>query len=344
MENNNAGSAPGLDLAAKHSDGWPSEIYLNAGDDPLSHFSEYADVSWCDHPQGESDVRYVRANIPATTPACCSLVGSDEYALNVLESCANWLLTRAETSWAKEFSHGGLMRQYAGSLREIRAALTHRATTAAPGLIDAARVAVTTLADKKWADITSPELIALAKLRNALAAAPDTATAAADPQGDTASASTETPELHALLGRWLSARDYYHSEDSEQVQSAWNNFIAHLDSRQQQGDLTDLLPSTYYMDPPDGGDVSVREQFARMACDAARYRWLKECNGGSIGIVAWHRDEDKEMVLTERYADEAIDADRAAQAQPVAYAGTGKLELYKAQRDELIESINNAGQ
>lgn len=45
------------------TDGWPSEIYLNAGDDPLGHFDEYADVSWCDHPQGENDVRYVRAEL-----------------------------------------------------------------------------------------------------------------------------------------------------------------------------------------------------------------------------------------------------------------------------------------
>jgi hypothetical protein len=37
-----------------------------------------------------------------------------------------------------------------------------------------------------------------------------------------------------------------------------------------------LLPGTYYMDPPDGGDVSVYEQMRRMAKDAARYRWLRD--------------------------------------------------------------------
>lgn len=47
---------------------------------------------------------------------------------------------------------------------------------------------------------------------------------------------------------------------------------------------------------------------AELEKDAARYQWLKECNGGSIGIVAWHQDEEKEMVLVEQYADEAIDA------------------------------------
>jgi len=48
------------------------------------------------------------------------------------------------------------------------------------------------------------------------------------------------------------------------------------------------------------------------ARDAARYRWLKERNGGPIGIVAWHRDEEQEMVLVDDHADAAIDAAIAA--------------------------------
>jgi hypothetical protein len=35
------------------------------------------------------------------------------------------------------------------------------------------------------------------------------------------------------------------------------------------------LPGVYYMDPPDGGDVSVLKQIKRMAKDAARYRLLR---------------------------------------------------------------------
>ena len=31
-----------------------------------------------------------------------------------------------------------------------------------------------------------------------------------------------------------------------------------------------------YLDPPDGGSVPLAEQVARMAKDAARYRWLRE--------------------------------------------------------------------
>ena len=50
----------------------------------------------------------------------------------------------------------------------------------------------------------------------------------------------------------------------------------------QQGDvvstdeLSALLPGVYYMDPPDGGSVTVLEQVRRMAEDAARYRWLRD--------------------------------------------------------------------
>ena len=36
--------------------------------------------------------------------------------------------------------------------------------------------------------------------------------------------------------------------------------------------LVALLPGTYYMDPPDGGSVTLLEQLRRMAKDAERYR------------------------------------------------------------------------
>ena len=39
------------------------------------------------------------------------------------------------------------------------------------------------------------------------------------------------------------------------------------------------LPGSYYMDPPDGGDVTPLEQIRRMADDAARYRWLRNDDG-----------------------------------------------------------------
>lgn len=49
-------------------------------------------------------------------------------------------------------------------------------------------------------------------------------------------------------------------------------------------DFVSLLPGTYYMDPPDGGSVTVLEQFKRMARDASRYRMVRQemfYNGGA---------------------------------------------------------------
>lgn len=45
----------------------------------------------------------------------------------------------------------------------------------------------------------------------------------------------------------------------------------------------EALPGVYYMDPPDGGDVSLGEQVLRMGNDAQRYR--KWRHGASARIV-----------------------------------------------------------
>ena len=39
--------------------------------------------------------------------------------------------------------------------------------------------------------------------------------------------------------------------------------------------MANVLPGVYYMDPPDGGDVSLLKQLQRMSNDAARYRLLR---------------------------------------------------------------------
>ncbi|MBG4630639.1 hypothetical protein I5F56_00115 [Pseudomonas aeruginosa] len=54
------------------------------------------------------------------------------------------------------------------------------------------------------------------------------------------------------------------------------------------------LPGTYYMDPPDGGNVSIPEQIRRMAKDAARYRWLR---GAS------HFDTPQHQAFCKAYVD-----------------------------------------
>ncbi|MNJ80762.1 hypothetical protein D3C77_792630 [compost metagenome] len=40
------------------------------------------------------------------------------------------------------------------------------------------------------------------------------------------------------------------------------------------------LPGVYYMEPPDGGDVSLGEQILRLGKDAERYRWLRDGDNG----------------------------------------------------------------
>ncbi|EME0886779.1 ead/Ea22-like family protein [Pseudomonas aeruginosa] len=69
------------------------------------------------------------------------------------------------------------------------------------------------------------------------------------------------------------------------------------------------LPGTYYMDPPDGGDVSIPEQIRRMAKDAARYRWLRERDLETIrqgGVFAGMTPEN--IVLNQEDLDGIIDA------------------------------------
>ncbi|WP_070332521.1 hypothetical protein [Pseudomonas aeruginosa] len=69
------------------------------------------------------------------------------------------------------------------------------------------------------------------------------------------------------------------------------------------------IPGVYYMDPPDGGDVSVPEQLRRMARDAARYRWPRERDLETIrqgGVFAGMTPEN--IVLNQEDLDAAIDA------------------------------------
>ncbi|MFG8463035.1 ead/Ea22-like family protein [Pseudomonas aeruginosa] len=69
------------------------------------------------------------------------------------------------------------------------------------------------------------------------------------------------------------------------------------------------LPGTYYMDPPDGGNVSIPEQIRRMAKDAARYRWLRERDLETIrqgGVFAGMTPEN--IVLNQEDLVAEIDA------------------------------------
>lgn len=61
--------------------------------------------------------------------------------------------------------------------------------------------------------------------------------------------------------------------------------------------ISTCLPCSYYMDPPDGGNVELTEQLARMAQDAARYRRIR--NGpysdrhGDVYAMTFQPDGDQ---------------------------------------------------
>lgn len=46
--------------------------------------------------------------------------------------------------------------------------------------------------------------------------------------------------------------------------------------RDEQAELSSVLPGTTYMDPPDGGAPTILEQLQRQAKDARRYLWLRQ--------------------------------------------------------------------
>lgn len=91
--------------------------------------------------------------------------------------------------------------------------------------------------------------------------------------------------------------------------------LAYAEGRRDQTDeFAELLPGPYYMDPPDGGSVTVLEQFRRMAEDAARYRHMRDsatfrCRNGP-GLY-WYLPRHMKGDSAERL-DEAIDEARRA--------------------------------
>jgi len=71
-----------------------------------------------------------------------------------------------------------------------------------------------------------------------------------------------------------------------------------------------LLPSgPVYLDPPDGGNVTLLEQLRRMSLDAARYRWLRD-ETTKLDII----DEDGLLLVGDKL-DAAIDAARRIEGE-----------------------------
>lgn len=55
---------------------------------------------------------------------------------------------------------------------------------------------------------------------------------------------------------------------------SWKEHAASLQA--EIDGIARTLPGVFYMDPPDGGSVTLVEQFERMAKDAARWRWMSQ--------------------------------------------------------------------
>lgn len=104
-----------------------------------------------------------------------------------------------------------------------------------------------------------------------------------------------------------------------------SNTAPHPEQRAEvtDADLVALLPGPYYMDPPDGGDVTLLEQLRRLAEDAARYRWLRDEDSGvpdgmrelcTVQFRLPHTEEpDRDLFGTA--LDAAIDAARTQGSQ-----------------------------
>lgn len=99
------------------------------------------------------------------------------------------------------------------------------------------------------------------------------------------------------LGFDLKARDDFYREWTPKAACELIAEVERLESEIDQ--CASALPGTYYMDPPDGGNVSIPEQIRRMAKDAARYRWLIASAWyvgpepkGDTEAVSWHDHND----------------------------------------------------
>ncbi len=113
---------------------------------------------------------------------------------------------------------------------------------------------------------------------------------------NSAEALPELPELERTEGerqKFMSAYRIWSTSQNENTHPQMVQFMGESHWARTAGamwlagrarfedDLTHLLPGSYYMDPPDGGSVSVVEQLRRMAADAKKYRSTPECN--SVG-------------------------------------------------------------
>lgn len=110
---------------------------------------------------------------------------------------------------------------------------------------------------------------------------------------------------------------FFDTEDPEHLAQLWKRLKACLDAapgfqgRVIFGAATMMDPRNEVIDPDDDC-LSLHPKLKAAMKDAARYRWLKARNSGSIGITTFSTDEALERVLVEGGADTEIDAAMAA--------------------------------
>ena len=116
-----------------------------------------------------------------------------------------------------------------------------------------------------------------------------------------------------------------------------------LAQREQKllSDLAALLPGTHYMDPPDGGSVTLLEQLQRMARDAERYRGrhkdtMAAYHVGQRAIYTAGRSAEREQMIADgwrqtRYVAPVTDCE--ACLTPDACAIRGQCAHYLRERD-----------
>lgn len=114
--------------------------------------------------------------------------------------------------------------------------------------------------------------------------------------------------------------DEYLSAGIAQLQEERDAALAEIEARRIQvstltewysnaldviGEVTAAIPGATYMDPPDGGDVSIPEQIRRMAKDAERYRLLRE---NEDFFIRYTDGNDIHLIESPERLDEVLDA------------------------------------
>lgn len=112
--------------------------------------------------------------------------------------------------------------------------------------------------------------------------------------------------------------------------------------RAEMDQVAGCLPGAYYMDPPDGGNVSIPEQIRRMAEDAANHRKAIQLAGQ---IVAWHWPSTGAVCSAE-----AVERDRActdnavpllaAQPSPAGQGDAPEIERIRTLVSSILSTVS----